>query len=62
MHDLPCMWASGLIVIDSDKPTYKDPQRKYHILHIKELIILMNGWHNSGQRNLIFQELYDLFL
>ena len=32
------------IVIDSDKPSYKDPPKeKYHILLINVLITLMNG-------------------
>ena len=41
------------ILIESNKPSYKDPLVRLHIFHINELIILMNGWHNFKQKKLL---------
>ena len=64
MHDLPKMWEVDYIVIDSDKPSYKDPPKEISYFAYKR-INHFNEWLAQFQfkeTTDIPQELYDQIL
>ena len=49
----------SFILIDSDKPSYKEPPREISYFAYKRIIHFNEWWHNFRQGSLIFQEVYN---